>query len=380
MDRATLAKNLVRLRASKDLTQEEAARRAQLSRKAYRDLEGGLASPRAATVQALADAFGVPLRELLLPVPKLDSVRFRSLKRMKGRDAVLYDIGRWLSEFRDLERTLGVQPASRLAELRQLALAERANGLSNVAAAVRRALRLEVREPVHDICGLLESLGVKVRSVEVQTDAFYGLSVAEADGGPAIVVNAWNRLPVEQWIHSAAHELGHLLLHLGDYDVTETEESDAEEAEADQFASHFLMPEGPFRSEWEAARGLPLVRRIFKVKRIFRVSWRSVVYRAAEHLPADQRNAFWMRVQIELKRTLGRSLTKHDEPLPLEGSWFRGVGSEPLPMSEVDFQSDRLAALVRRGIEEGVISLGRGAEILGVSAAEMRAWAASWAA
>lgn len=46
------------------------------------------------------------------------------------------------------------------------------------------------------------------------SDDFFGLSIGPADGGPAVVVNVWDGISVERWIFTAAHELGHLVLHL----------------------------------------------------------------------------------------------------------------------------------------------------------------------
>lgn len=48
------------------------------------------------------------------------------------------------------------------------------------------------------------------------------------------------------------------------------------------------MPEEAFLKEWNEVRGLGLVDRALKVKRIFHVSWKSVVYRASRlsHDPA----------------------------------------------------------------------------------------------
>src|SRR5690606_30495530 len=104
---------------------------------------------------------------------------------------------------------------------------------------------------------LLESSGVKVYPISLASDAFFGLSVAADEGGPAIVVNVWDRISVERWIFSAAHELGHLLRHLDAYDVRHHEEKPDEEKEANEFAAHFLMPEHLFRQEWEDTCGLP---------------------------------------------------------------------------------------------------------------------------
>jgi Zn-dependent peptidase ImmA (M78 family) len=108
-------------------------------------------------------------------------------------------------------------------------------------------------------------------------------------------VNTWDRISVERWIFTAAHELGHLLLHLDAYQVDKLEEDVGEEKEADIFAAHFLMPDHVFKKELAEASGLSWYDRVFKLKRLFRVSYRSVLYRIASHLPAEQRKNVWVR-------------------------------------------------------------------------------------
>jgi predicted HTH domain antitoxin len=44
----------------------------------------------------------------------------------------------------------------------------------------------------------------------------------------------------------------------------------------------------------------------------------------------------------------------------------------------VDFIQDRLSRLVRKAVEQEKISLGRGAEVLGLSLQDMRDLTASW--
>ena len=199
-------------------------------------------------------------------------------------------------------------------------------------------------------------------------------------------VNTWERLPVETWIFSAAHELGHLLMHLGAYDVHQVAEDNAEEAQANQFASHFLMPDGAFRREWEETAGLALVERVLKIKRIFRVSWRTVLYRVAGALPAGERAGVWARFNLEYKRRSGHTLLKHDEPGGIDAEVYhsvygeRPVGREPSGMDVCDFKEDRMARLVRRALESGTISLSRAAEILGLPLEDMRERTASWVA
>jgi hypothetical protein len=203
-----------------------------------------------------------------------------------------------------------------------------------------------------------------------------GLSVAKEDGGPAVIVNTWERISVERWIFTALHELAHLLLHLGSFDVTKTDEDKTEEREADVFASYFLMPEALFEKGWEDARGLRLVGRVLKVKRIFRVSYRAVLYRIAS--TRNVKNV-WAQFQGEYKSLYGGTLLGAEEPQHLTHEDFRAPAPrEPDRLDEWDFVKDRLSLLVRRAVEKKKITTARAAEILETDEATMEEYAKSW--
>lgn len=381
MGEETIAANLVRLRKVKGLTQEQLAEAAGLSRAGYRKIEKARTKAHADSLRSLALALDVPVRELVTPAPRLKKVRFRALKRLKRRDQVLYEVGRWLKDLNSLQEVLGDREKNRLPSLRRKLGQLPPGDIKAAAELVRKDFGLKPKAPVHDICGLLEARGIKIWSVPVESKAFFGLSIGENDGGPAIVVNTWNRLPVELWIFSAVHELAHLLFHLEDFDVDEELETAVEDKEkqANEFASHFLMPEDAFLSEWEDTGGMAFLDRVMKIKRVFRVSWRTVVYRVAEHYPEDERSLIWRSFSIAFKRRYKRALSKHDEPDPLSIYSYRDTtGGEPAAMDRIDFHGDRLPRLVRQAIEGGQITLGRGAEILDISLEEMRDLADSW--
>lgn len=383
MSQNTIAVNLRRIRRAKGLSQVMVAKRAGLSRAAYGNIETGKSEPRVSNLQAIAGVLKVPLEQLVAPVQPLRAVRFRSNKRMRTRDEILVDVARWLGDFNDVEEILGDTVASRLDEIRRQVQGRRGRGL--IAARLARDLfGLGAEEPVRDICGLLESEGIKVHRIQLASPDFFGLSVGPQDGGPAVVVNTAERISVERWIFTAAHELGHLILHLSDYDVDQTEEQKEHEVEANAFAAEFLMPEVSFRREWDETRGLDLVTRVLKVKRIFRVSYRTVLSRIAPAYTAP--GGIWKRFQVEFARRYGRTLKGTDEPQALAQDAFRAsfpesrTAGEPESLLPVDFVHDRLPRLVRRAVEEEKISLGRGAEVLGLSLAEMRDLSASWVA
>jgi Zn-dependent peptidase ImmA (M78 family)/transcriptional regulator with XRE-family HTH domain len=381
MNNDVVAANLRRIRASKRFTQEQLAEAASLSRSAYRNIEGGTVQPRVRNLEAIARALKVPVRELLEPAAVLSNVRFRSQKKLRTRAQVLSDAGRWLSDYNGLEALLDTRRPFRL----QGVAADIPAGPDRAALAARAAraaLGLTEHEPIRDICGLLDSAGVKVFPMDVASDGFFGLSVGPSDGGPAVVVNTWERISVERWIFTAAHELGHLLLHLDDYGQDREDEDAEHEKEADAFAVEFLMPDAVFQREWRETYGLPLVARVIKLKRIFRVSYRTVLSRLSPSYTGW--GNIWVRFQTDYKRETGQPLMRGDEPEGVDESAFDSAapetlrGREPDHLSAGDFREDRLAGLVRRAIEAGQISLGRGAEVLGLSLIEMRALSASW--
>lgn len=376
----SLASNLRRARAARGMTQAEVAQAAGISLAAYRNIETRKAEPRVRTIEALAAALDSPVRALVVPVPELRTVRFRSFKRLKTREQILADVGRWLHDFNELEELLGDHEQYSLGGYISSAREERR---SIVAAGVaRQRFELSDHEPVRDICGLLAANGIKILSTSIASDAFFGLSVAPGGGGPAIVVNTWERISVERWIFTAAHELGHLVLHSADYQLDEAREDEGEEREANLFAAHFLMPRSAFDSEWHDTYGMPFIDRVLKIKRIFRVSYLTVLHRLAED--ATEPASVWRTFQANYKRRYGKTLKGVDEPDALAADAFLASSPEasralePERLSRSDFLEDRLSRLVRTGIEKSAISLSRGAEILGLSSLEMRQLTASW--
>lgn len=381
MEHKNISINLRRIRESKGLSQAEIAERAEISRITYRNIESGSSIPKVSTLQNIAAGLGVKLQDLLMPARSLQNVRFRAAKKMNSRDSILNEVARWLDDFIDLENLLNDHK-------KNFVLKSVADDLGNMRKGEKRAkkaaelararLGLKEDEPIRDIAGLLEKAGVRVYPLVLVSDDFFGLSVAEEDGGPAVIVNVWDRISVERWIFSAAHELGHLLLHMDGYNIAESSENEVEESEADVFASHFLMPEKVFNSEWEETAGLPLVDRVFKVKRIFQVSYKTVLYRLSDKIPS-----IWGKFYYAYKVKTGKSLGQKDEPEALSVDDFMQYAEvlrskEPDSLSSSYFIEDRLSRLVRKAIEEEQITMSRGAEILNQDLETMRNIVASW--
>lgn len=388
MDLSALSANLRRTRIASGKSQGDVAEAAGLSRPGYRNIEAGEAAPRVDSLMRIASALGVRLEVLLEPARALQRVRFRAQKRMTTREEVLVDVARRLDDYNELEELLNNKSAFALARVREAIQKaklkpgpERARFAAREA---RKALGLD-GAAVADICSVLENHGIKVLTSSFASEGFFGLSVADSDGGPAVVVNTWDRISVERWIFTAVHELAHLLLHLSAFDVAEDAEDKEQEVEADTFAAYFLMPEELFDAEFADSRGLGLVDRVLKIKRVFRVSYRTVLYRMQEKLSPDDRKKIWMTFAFQYKKRTGKSLGKADEPEGLRREAFTGrppdrSAEEPDRLLAADFVEDRLRLLVRSAVDRELISLGRAAEILRIDLAEMRDLANSWVA
>ncbi len=359
MDTATLAANLKRLRGARKMSQQALSDVSGVSLPAIKNIEGQRSTPRANTLMQLSQALDVRFQEFFRPASTLKRVRFRSKKHIATREQILSNVARWLDDYSGLEEILGDRPSYVLESI-NASKPERRNPVS-LAARARVAFELDPDEPIHDICGLLEHAGVKLNQYPFSSDTFFGLSVGPDDGGPAIVVNTWGRISAERQIFSAAHELGHLIMHLGSFDADDESEDKKEEKEADLFASHFLMPKEGCDREWEETSGLPFPDRVMKVKRIFRVSYKTVLFRLIEKDAVDK--SIWKRFKAIYEQRYRRNLPFKEEPF--------SEGAEPFGMSSIDFVGDRLSRLTREAVEGDKISVSRAAEILGLSVDEM---------
>jgi Zn-dependent peptidase ImmA (M78 family)/DNA-binding XRE family transcriptional regulator len=368
MDTRILAANLKRLRAARKMSQQALAEASGVSSSAIKKLEREGTTPRANTLMQITKALGANFQDLFVSVQTIHNVRFRARKKVPGREQILARIAKWLDDFNSLESQMGEIQRYKLNDL-----AWSPDSKSDpvvLAGEVRKALGLKEDEPIHDICGLLEHAGIKLLPYIHSSDKFFGLSVGPAEKGPAIIVNTWDRISTERQIFSAAHELGHLLMHLNEYNDSEEEEPKEQEKEADQFAGYFLMPKEGFDKEWDDTFGMHFLDRVMKVKRIFRVSYKVVLFRLVQE--GQISSDIWRQFPPAFERYYGKKLSQKEEPY-IEGA-------EPYGMQPFDFYEDRLGRLVRKAIDEEQISISRGAEILGLTTEAILERVAEWEA
>jgi Zn-dependent peptidase ImmA (M78 family) len=229
-------------------------------------------------------------------------------------------------------------------------------------------------EPINNICDLLEANGIKIFLIDSDLKNFFGFCLSTEDDGPAIGVNKSEKISVERKIFTVAHELGHILLHPASFNSAKAKESNDAEKEANIFASHLLMPEKGFKKEWEKNKGLHWVRLTLHVKRVFKVSYKTVLIRAIEEKLIDNIDLVWQKFAIDCKR-FGFNLKNHNEPESISQEDF---GPEPIALDNFDFVDGRLSFLVREAFESEKITMTKAADILGISLMEMRDLSNSW--
>jgi len=363
--------NLRRFRKLNNYSQQQLAEKAGISRVAYRNIETGDSEPRPSNLNALASALGVSVFDLTEQVPKLESLRFRSHKSLTTREQaqreqISVEVANWLQDFNGLEEMLGKRLSYKLKPIEE-------NNIDPEQAAdeARAQLKLSCAKCIPDICELLEKAGVKIFLIKSKLNKFFGLSVGEPDKGPAIAVNTDNSIPVERQIFTAAHELGHIILHGDSYVSDQIKENDEQEDEANRFAGYFLMPRESFKIIWEENRGLHWVDSVLHTKRRFRVSYKTVLKRLIDMEMTDR--GIYKKFNNSYRRRYNKILKYKEEPdLPKKKS------EEPSRLDNVDFMEDRLNRLVRDALDENLIGVSRAAEILKISIAEMRDLIREW--
>lgn len=179
---------------------------------------------------------------------------------------------------------------------------------------------------------------------------------------------------MERRIFTAVHELAHLLLH-GEVALSDDKGTEkAIEKEADLLAGHFLMPNDHFTEAMRQCLGLGLYDTVLKIKRMFKVSYMTVIHRLSERsgrMDSSLYGKLLMRFRGEHKSRTGVSLGVKSEPSPIPhdddlGDFIENVmANEPEHLAPTDVLDTRFYHLIMLGIHRRLISIEDGANIIG---------------
>ena len=197
-------------------------------------------------------------------------------------------------------------------------------------------------------------------------DGLDGISAIQ--GNMKLVMLRDSKRNIERIIFSAAHELGHLVLHPFLFsDHTEKLPSSRDfEREANVFAGSFLVPSGELIRIWREDRlsRLPLFHALLLLKRVFHVSYWSLFYRVRALDLIDMEWPVFMMHTKSNMGVIGKANIKDLEPEPLE--------------SKSLYRSTRFELLVRSAYIQDLIGISKVAELLNIPVEEAQGVTSQW--
>ena len=182
------------------------------------------------------------------------------------------------------------------------------------------------------MCRVLENAGGVVTFFTSSRHEVDALSIARAR--PLVVRNTVKESP-GRLRFDLGHECGHLVIHQG----IETGDKETE-AQANRFASAFLMPRDSFRQEFTAMPGRLDWRVIYSLKLRWRVSAKAIIRRARD---LGRLNDMQYAAGNRFLHQSGQARTeRYDERLPMEApelietavrAYLRSVNASPVELA-----------------------------------------------
>jgi Zn-dependent peptidase ImmA (M78 family)/transcriptional regulator with XRE-family HTH domain len=186
-------------------------------------------------------------------------------------------------------------------------------------------------KPIHDLVNVMESNGIIVASVELgemKVDAF-----CQPRSERSFVILGEDKKSAARRHFDAAHELGHLLMHMDihNQDSLSKEEFKQMEDQANHFASAFLLPEDAFLSMVSADTTLDGYK---ELKKYWRVSIGAMVHRARDL------NVISLSRYTSLQKQISMRKMRHKEPL-----------DDVLPVPQPSMLKQAFDAILQAGID-----------------------------
>lgn len=294
-------------REFRGLTKNELAEKVGKTASAISQFESGRARPDGLTLGRVALALGLPAPffakvsdSLPLPLILIEACHFRSLRSATQKNRrMLLAKGALVSGLLSFLEQKVILPEEKLSPL--IATPQDTEAIEAFATAIRGKLGLGLG-PIGNMVNLLERNGIVVIPVDhecMDVDAF-----SLWNGKRPCIFLVMEKGSTSRSRMDAAHELGHLLMH-----VDAVPGSPELERQANQFASAFLLPKGSFyheaprRLDWE---------HIWELKRRWKVSAAAIIRRTYDFgifSEATYRRAFML-----LNQSGERGNEKHEPP------------------------------------------------------------------
>ena len=313
------------------MSQQALGESAGVTRMAISKYERDQITPDSAVLIKLAQALNVKVEYLLRPIEVVlakPAFRKRVTLRVKEQEAILERTRDWIERYLDIEGLFGEQPEFLRPEI-DLHI-NTLNDIERVALDLRRAWDLGL-DPIDNLMETLEARDIKVHLIE-GVDHFDALTIWINQHLPVIVVKG--DIPGDRQRFNLAHELGHILLDLGD-DVDD-------EKAANRFAGAFLAPQPVVYEELGEHRQSLSVQELHLLKHKYGLSMQAWIYRAKDLNIISESKSRQLNIRFR------------------QQGWHRDEPGDAYPPES----PKRMQQLVLRAMAEGVISATRAEELL----------------
>lgn len=284
-DRNVNAAMVTLAREARGLTQTELARALGVSQGMLSKVEAGFKAPTDAMLAKLATELEFP-EHFFAQVDPVFGPGLSEFFHRRKQDVGVKMLGRVHAQVNIIRMHIArLLRAVELPELkiRPLDMSGFAGGPQEVARAVRAAWQLPPG-PIANVIRVIEDAGGIVVRYPFGTPQVDAISRWVPGLPPLFFLN--EGLPTDRERLSLCHELGHLVMH----DVP----NGNMEAEANQFAVEFLMPERDVAPHLDGVN----LERLAKLKPYWRVSMAALLYRATELKKLSPRSAQFLWIQM----------------------------------------------------------------------------------
>jgi len=363
-----IGRNLKDFRELAGFSQEDFAEKIGLSRATLSAIENGHSSIDSAMLVVAARLLGRQVSEFFEETPEKLKLLYRAATDVSAPPEVRSRFERFCKAYRELEEIVGV--ADNLLPPPEYSFSPDVQSkplqfAAQVAASERDRLGLGRLDPIENLFQLMDEKGLRVFRVDLDNLDVYGLSAFSRRYGACILLNSSNTL--ERQIFSLAHEYAHPLMHRAFYKSPEpmsTLEGDHElELMADTFAANFLVPETGLREAFQRDVGdkLLALEDIIFLKHYFRVSAEVMIRRLRELDLISKLEADSLQQELDRRREPNKEIAPLSDDLIKE--WQ---------------QTSRFEHLAKKAALTEAVSLGKLAQLLGISVVEAKKKTQAW--
>lgn len=248
----------------------------KISRQALHKYEKGEVIPDSNMINHLSKALHVQpdffFRDTKVELGELE---FRKLTRLpvKEQHKIVESTKDVLSRYLELEEIIGIETIFEN-PLKDTPVISSFEDIENAASKVRECWHLGF-DPIYNTIELLEDNHIKVVSVYSE-DSFDGMQTWLNQTIPVIVINRSNLKSADRIRFTVIHELGHLLLPLGNLPEK------VKEKYCNQFAAAMLIPKTAILKELGISRKKLYIQELGELKKQYGISIQALMYRCKD--------------------------------------------------------------------------------------------------